>query len=229
MPKAKSNLKTKSSKQTPKTSIAKEEVFSEISNPTETTSKKPNLLNRKTFLILILAGLILLAVYKKNWFVAAMVNGQPITNFEVLSRMNQQHRQQTIDQMVNEKIIMDEARKKGITITKADIDNKISQLEQNVGGAEVLDSLLSQQGQTRDSIRNQLSIQLTIEKLYSGEATTSAEEIDKFITDNAASLNATESAAQKIEAQETIKQQKLSQIFEEKFQALKQAANIKIF
>ena len=190
---------------------------------------KSNFINRKTFLFLAIIGLILLAIYKKELFVAAMVNGQPISNFELLSKMNQQHRMQTIEQMVNEKIIMDEARKKGVVITKADIDNKISKLEQNVGGSETLDSLLSQQGQTRDSIRNQLAIQLTIEKLYSSEATTSAEEIDKFIIDNQGSLTATESAAQKIEAEETIKQQKLSQIFEEKFQALKQAANIKIF
>lgn len=210
-----------------KIKFAKEEVFSEISTPSNLGFKP--ILNRKLFIILILVGLILLAYYKKNWFVAAMVNNQPITNFELLSRMNQQFRQQTINQMVNEKIIKDEGRKKGVTISKNDIDNKISQLEQNVGGAEVLDSLLTQQGQTKSSIRSQLAIQLTIEKLYSKEATTSSEEVDKFILDNKDSLRATESATQKKEAEETIKQQKLSQIFEEKFRALKQAANIKIF
>jgi len=185
--------------------------------------------NRKTIFIILIICLSLLFYYKKNLFIAAMVNGQPITNFELLDKLNQQYRQQTLTQMVDEKIILTEAQKNGVTVSKKDIDNKITELENNLGGSEILDSLLTQQGMTKESLRTRLMIQLTIEKLYSKDATISAEEVDKFIVENKESLRATESAQQKKEAEETLKQQKLTNAFNEKFGALRQTAKIQIF
>ncbi|KKS12787.1 MAG: PpiC-type peptidyl-prolyl cis-trans isomerase [Candidatus Daviesbacteria bacterium GW2011_GWB1_41_5] len=181
------------------------------------------------YLAIIIIGLALLVTYKKEWFIAATVNGAPISNFELLSRMNQQFRSQTLSQMVNEKIILDEAGKNNITILGTDVDSKIAEVEKNVGGPQVLDSMLAQQGQTRESIKNQIKIQLIIERLYANEATISAEEVDKFLEQNKDSLTATDSADQKKEAEDTLKQQKLSQIFNEKFQKLKDSAKIQIF
>ena len=185
--------------------------------------------NRKTALIVLIIGLLLLAFYKKNWFIAALVNNQPISNFEVLNRMNKQHRSQTIEQMVNEQLILSEAQKNKIKITPSDINNKISELEKNVGGAQALDNLLTQQGQTKASLKTQLIIQLSIEKLYASQATVSAQEVNEFIAQNQSQLVATDSAGQLKEAQESLKQQKLSQIFNEKFQQIKQSAKIQIF
>jgi len=185
--------------------------------------------NKKTFLIILLLGLLLLAFYKKSLFIAATVNGTPITNFELISRMNQQFRTQMLDQMVNEKLIATEARKSGVVVTPQEIDQKITQLEANVGGAQMLDTLLQQQSQTRDSLRSQLAIQISIEKLYSKEATVSAQEVEDFILQNKDQLKASDSAGQTQEATDLLKQQKLSQIFNEKFQQLKQSAKIIIF
>lgn len=185
--------------------------------------------NKKTFLVILIVGLLLLAYYKKSLFIAATVNSTPITNFELLSRINQQFRTQMLDQMVNEKLISQEARKNGVTVTPAEIDQKITQLESNVGGAQMLDTLLQQQGQTRDSLKSQLAIQLSIEKLYAKDATVSAQEVEDFIAQNADQLRASDSAGQTTEATDLIKQQKLSQIFNEKFQQLKQSAKVTIF
>lgn len=191
-----------------------------------TTSYRPG---KKVFLIILIAGVLLLLSFKKSWFIAAMVNNSPITNFELLARLNQQYRSRTINQMVNEKVILDEARKKGVGVKASEIDDKISQLENNVGGKEALDGLLAQQGQTRNDLRNQLRIQLAAEKLYDKEATVSAEEIEEFVKQNKENLQATQAAEQKKEAEEILKQQKLGKIFNEKFQQLKQAANVQIF
>lgn len=194
---------------------------------------KSKLQDKRIFAGIVVLGLTLLAVlgifYFKSWIVAATVNGTPITNLELINRMNKQFREQTITQMVNEKIILQEARKNSIVITQSDIDQKITELEKNVGGAQVLDSLLQQQGQTRDSVRDQLKIQLIIEKMYEKDATVSAEEVTAFVEQNAAQLRATESAEQSKEAADIIKQQKVSQVFNEKFQELKKNANVNIF
>lgn len=185
--------------------------------------------NKKTYIILIIAGLLLLAVYKKSLFIAATVNGAPLTNLELQMKLNKQFREQTLNQLINEKIIMNEAAKNNALPTQQEVDSKIAELEKSVGGKETLDTLLAQQGQTRSGLRDQIMLQLAITKLYEKEATVSAEEVIKFIEDNQDQLRATESAEQTKEATDTIKQQKLSQIFSQKFEELKQKANIKIF
>lgn len=185
--------------------------------------------NRKFYLGILIIGLLLLAVYKKSWIVAATVNGRPIFNLELQQRLNEAYRSQTLNQMVNEKLILDEAQKKGVVVTEEELNNKISELEKNLGGAGVFNSLLSQQGQTRDSVKKQLRLQLLIEKLYIGEATVSAQEVNDYLAQNKDTLKASDSAGQTKEAEDSLKQQKLTQIFGQKFQALKQQANIKIF
>lgn len=181
------------------------------------------------YLALVIIVLALLVSYKKSWFIAATVNGSPISNFSLLDRMNQQYRASTLDEMVNEKIIADAARKQNITVSPAEVDAKVTELEGNVGGAAALDSLLSQQGQTRGDLRSQLEILLMMEKMYANEATVSADEVNQFIASNKSQMTATDSAGQIKEATDAIKQQKLNQIYSQKFQDLKQQAQVQIF
>lgn len=185
--------------------------------------------SKKLYLILIALGILLLAVYKKDWFVAATVNGVPVSNLELQSKLNEQFRTQILNQLINEKIIMQEAAKSGAIPQDSEIDQKIAELEANVGGRETLDTLLLQQGQTRMGLKDQLRVQLAVTKLYENEATVSAQEVSKFLAENSTLLQATDSAGQQKEAEETLKQQKLSEIFTQKFQELRQKANIKIF
>lgn len=181
------------------------------------------------YIILIALGILFLGFYKKSWFVAAMVNNVPLTNLELQTKLNQQYKTQTLNQLINEKIIMQEASKNNAIPTEEEINKKIAEVESSVGGKETLDSLLTQQGQTRISLRDQIRVQLAISKLYEKEATVSAEEVAAFLEQNRAQLRATESAAQEKEAYDAIKNQKLSQIFSQKFQELRQKAKIQIF
>lgn len=185
--------------------------------------------DKRLYVVLVILGLLLLFYYKKDWFIAVTVNGQPVTTLEVFSKMSQQYKSQTLNQMINEKIILQEAQKKSVTVSNKEIDNKLAELEKNVGGPQTLDSLLAQQNQTRESLRDQIKIQIIIEKLYVNEATSSTQEVDAFIEQTKNQLTATDSAAQRKEAENLLKQQKLSKIFSEKFQQLKQTANVKIF
>lgn len=209
----------------------KTEIFYNLGNKTGALLKtiKGYRPTKLMWLAVLILGLVLLATFKKNLFLAATVNGSPITNFELLTRLNDQYREQMLNQMVNEKLIYEEARKARVTVGENEVNKRISELETKVGGPQVLDSLLSQQGQTRASIKNQVRVELTIEKLYANEATVSAEEVSKYIEDNKDALSATDSASQQKEAEEALKQQKLVKTFNEKFQELKQQAKIQIF
>lgn len=185
--------------------------------------------NKRLALIALIVGLVLVVLVKKDLLIAATVNSTPITTLELFSEMNKQYRDQTLTQMINEKIILGEIRKNNIVVTEEEIDGKMAELEQSVGGPQVLDSLLAQQNQSRGILRKQLKVQLGIERLYANEATVSAQEVDAFIAENKALLESSDSAKQKEEAENILKQQKVSQIFAQKFQELKQNANIQIF
>jgi len=204
--------------------------FSTTNNLLDKLSKYRNFRSSKKFyIILIIAGLLLLAVYKKNWFIAAIVDGSPITNLDLQMRLNQDFRTQTLTQLINEKIILNEAAKNNAITSETEINNKIKDIETNVGGAQALNSLLSQQGQTKETIRQQIKLQLTIEKLYAKDATVSAEEVTNFIEQNKDQMKATDSAGQQKEAYDAVKNQKLTQIFSQKFQELQTKAKTQIF
>ncbi len=185
--------------------------------------------NKFIYLAIAIIALALLISYKKSWFIAATVNGIPISNFEVLSRENSQFRQQMIDQIINEKLILSEASKKGVKVSEQDIDAKIAEIEKQVGGASAFDSLLAQQGETRTGVRDQVRLTLSLEGMYASEASVSAEEVTKFIEQNKDSLQSSTPAEMTKEATDILKSQKLNQIYSQKFQEIKKAANIQTF
>lgn len=197
-----------------------------MSLPEKIISYRPN---KVVYLLLLAVGITLLFMFKKDWFIAAMVNGTPITNLELQQKLNKQFKSQVLNQLINEKIILQEAARLGIAPKAEEIKQRISEIETRVGGKQALDTLLVQQNTTIESLSDQLRLELIVSKLYEKQASVSAEEVQKFIENNKAILQSTDSASLEKEAEDTIKQQKLSQIFSQKFQELRQKANIKIF
>lgn len=202
--------------------------YSQISDKLPETLRNIKL-NKFIIIAVVIIAVAGLFTYKKNWIIAGSVNGSFISNFEVLSRLNSQFRTQTLNQMINEKIILLEAQKQNISVNQQEVTDKITTLEQSVGGKETLDSLLAQQGQTRVGLQDQVKIQLIIEKLYGNEATVSATEVADFIVQNQAQMQASDSAGQQKEAEDALKQQKLGTLFNQKFQELKSAAKVSIY
>lgn len=184
---------------------------------------------QKFWIAIIIIGLLLLLLTKKNLVVAGLVNGQPITNFELQTRLNKQFRTQTLNQMITEKILEQEASKKGINITPDELNIKIKEIEEQYGGVETFNSILSQQGITREDFKNQTRLQLIVEKLFAEASSPSAEDIEKFMVDNKDLPEATDEAKFRVTAEAQVRQTNLAKVFNEKFQALKQASKIQIF
>ena len=215
-------------KKTPRT--LEEKPFSLVNNLFDKIYSLKNFRSsKKVYLILLIAGLLLLAIYKKNWFVAATVDSMPITNLELQMKLNDQYRAPILDQLITRKIILNEASKNNVIPNPQEVDSKLAELEASVGGKDTFDTILTQQGQTRSGIKERITIQLALTKLYDKEATVSTEEVAKFIKENSAVLQSTDSAKQQQEAYDLLKQQKISEIFNQKFQELRQKAKIVIF
>jgi len=58
-----------------------------------------------------------------------------------------------LDEMINTTLLLQEAKKAGITVTDADVDQSYSDLLKNFGSEETLESQLSAVGMTKDELR----------------------------------------------------------------------------
>jgi foldase protein PrsA len=196
---------------------------SEMDNQPSRSIFKPS---KKLLVILIILGLAALFWYKKSWLVAATVDGKPITNLELQMQLNKQFKEQALNKLINDKIFNQfekEATDKGIVVAQADLDKNISDIENQYGGRETFDSLLSQQGITREDFTQQVKLNLLAEKFFENEIKPTEEEITKFTEDenNKLTPEATDSAKFRELAQNQIKQDKLTNKLREKFQEIK--------
>ncbi len=180
-----------------------------------------------------LIGLLIVAVLFwifKGQFIAAMVNGQPISRWQLNSELGKKFGSQVLDGLINERLILAAAKQKGIFVTANEIDNRMKQIEDRLKGKMGLDEALKAQGLTKEDLRKQIEIQISIEKLFDKEATVSTQEIDDYLGRNKeAYKNATDEAAVKKEIAGIIHQQKISDAFEKWFADIRKNAKIQSF
>lgn len=136
-----------------------------------------------TLLVILVA---VFAFIKKDWFVAAVVNNQPITTLELYQNLKAKDGQAVLDQLIRDKLIVQEANKKGISISQKDIDDRIAQVVKQVGGQDALNSALAQQNLTQAEFKNQIKIQLMVEKILSKQIVVTDKEVSDYIAKNPA-------------------------------------------
>ncbi|KKR32720.1 MAG: Foldase protein PrsA, partial [Candidatus Gottesmanbacteria bacterium GW2011_GWC2_39_8] len=156
-----------------------------------------------------------------------IVNGKPISAFQLNKALNDKYGKQTLEMMIDKQIILDAAAQKGVRVISKDVDNKEKELEKSLNGKVSLTELLKNQGLTKSDFRDQLLVRLTIEKLFSNQATVSDKEIDDFLTKNKDQLGeTTDSAKLRQTAIDNIKQQKIAEEFDKWFADAKQKAKV---
>jgi hypothetical protein len=181
------------------------------------------------FLSIVLLALISIFFLKRNWLLAAQVNNSYVTNLEVQDRLNKQYKKAVLDELVDEKIIQNEANNKGVNVTEQEINTKLTEYETQFGGPDKLDAALEQKGLNRETVRYRVKTELLLTKMYGGEVTVSEKEISDYVTVNKAVLQAADPEGQKAEAEQNIRSQKLFTIVSQKFQELKDAAKVTKF
>ncbi|KKR88405.1 MAG: Foldase protein PrsA [Candidatus Gottesmanbacteria bacterium GW2011_GWA2_41_12] len=224
MPAKKSTKKSpgKNTRKTPK--ISTENMMPTVSE-NSAEEKKRNVKPYILIAVLLLAGVLL---YKnKGLFIAGIVNGKPISAFQLNKALNDKYGKQTLEMMIDKQIILDAAAQKGVRVISKDVDNKEKELEKSLNGKVSLTELLKNQGLTKSDFRDQLLVRLTIEKLFSNQATVSDKEIDDFLTKNKDQLGeTTDSAKLRQTAIDNIKQQKIAEEFDKWFADAKQKAKV---
>lgn len=184
-----------------------------VATPTlpDFSSIRTKLSQPRVFIGLIVVVLAVGAFFLKGLFVAAMVNGEPITRASVISELEKQGGKQALSSLVNQTLILQEAKKKNVQATQADVDASLKQIEDSLKSqGQNLDTALAMQGMTRQDLMMQLKLRTLVEKLLADKVKVSDKEIADYIDKNKANLptNMTPEELNKT-VTEQLKQQKL--------------------
>ena len=171
-------------------------------------------------LLLVLLGM------NKGMVVASLVNGKPIFTWQLHSVLRARFGQQTLEGMIGEMLIKDEAKKAGIIISKEDLEAKEKEIVASLGADVSLDELLKFQGLSKSDFEKQVLLQLTVEKLLSKDMVVSEKDIDAYISTNSATLVATDQGALRTEAKQAIITSGVAEKLQGWFAELRQKAKV---
>lgn len=147
----------------------------------------------------------------KGLFIAAMVNGSPISRLSVIQSLEKGSGKVALESLIVEKLINNEAAKKDITVSDDEVNAEVSNIEAQVksqGGT--LDTALTSQGMTLETLKNQIVLQKKLEALLADKIQVTDADKSKFIADNKVKIPKGEEASYDNQIIQAIKQQKLS-------------------
>lgn len=236
------------SKSTPKTSVktrtpvqshavksSKKKEAVAVDDSTKTTEhvKRKSFQFRKPYLFFAL-GIVLLGALLylgRGLFVAAVVNGQPISRIAVVKEAEKQSGRQALDIIVRNTLIEQEARKANISVSNQEIDDEIKRIEDTLSKqGQKLDDILVMQGLTREDVRTDLRLNLLVNKIVGKDVEVTDKEIDDYINTNRELLpqDQSEEELRKV-ASEQLKQQKLNEKVSTWFESLQTKAKVMYF
>lgn len=206
--------------------MSEPEYMKDVTYQNNSETKK-NYLLYILFLLLIALGFIL---YKnKDLYLSGTYNGKPVFAWELNSRLKQRFGSQVLDELINERIVLEEAAKKNIAVTQDEINKKVSEIEKSLGNKTSFDEALKQQGLTLEEFRNQIKLRLIVDKIVGSDVKVTDKEVEDYITKNEEMLKTlvgTDSAKVKTYTVDALKQQKISGLFEKWFTDLKNKTKI---
>ncbi len=134
-------------------------------------------------LLLVLIALTAYTLYKK-YFVAAYVNGEPISRMEVINELEKQNGKNILKQLTSEKLILQEANKRHINVTSKEIDTQMKTIESSIKSQGMtLQQALDSQGMTKDQFTKQIKYQQLLQKMVKKPVVSDAE-INDYIDKN---------------------------------------------
>jgi foldase protein PrsA len=120
----------------------------------------------------ILAGLVAWAVGAPSSFgapaagpVMATVNGESITQEDLVQRLLRYNGKSALDAMINRTIVSQEAKRQGVSVTDAEVDQRLGLIKNQLGGAEGYSRWLSQSGLAETQHREQVRATVLTEKI----------------------------------------------------------------
>jgi len=182
----------------------------------------------KNILIAIIVVIVVLILgLIKDQFVAASVNGEQINRLELIQELEKREGKRALENLISEKLIMQEARKKEINISDEEIDREIVTIEKTIKNqGQNLDDLLTLQGLTRQKLKEEIRVQVILKKLV-GKLEVTDKEVDDYIEKNKDSIPVDANTEEvKRQAKTQLEQDKLNQKIQSLVDELRKNAKI---
>lgn len=188
-------------------------------------------IRKKLLIVVFVLGLSYFLFSSKELFIAATVNGYPVSRISVIRDLEKQGGSQVLDNLINEMLITQEAKKAGVVVTETEIDARIDELKDQMSAqGQDIDTLLSSQGVSQEEFRKNIRIQVFVEKVLGDKVTVTDEQIASFVETNKAFLPADLSEDElKDLARQELTQQELANQYSTWIAEVKQNSDIKYF
>ena len=153
-------------------------IKKEIAIPKEVKSKK------------ILWPIIILLIALALWFlkdqvIVAMVNGKPITRFQVIKELEKQGASQVLDSLVTMELVKQVIDKSAIEIDEEAVQQQITEIEENLSAqGQNLDDILVAQNLTRADVEKDIKLNLQLDKILADKIQVSEEEVLEYFETN---------------------------------------------
>jgi hypothetical protein len=225
-----------SAKASPKTSVSTRTSVQSHAVDASSKSKEsaPQKMKFRRSYILFAAGIIILGALLylgRGFFVAAVVNGQPISRVSIIKEAEKQSGRQALDTIVRNTLIEQEARKANVSVSNQEIDDEIKKVEETLSKqGQKLDDVLAMQGMTKEDLRRLIRLDKLVGKIVGKDVKVTDEEVNDYLTKNKDLLPEGQSEEElKKAATEQIKQQKLNDKIRTWLESLQTKAKIMYF
>ncbi|MCY9669743.1 peptidylprolyl isomerase [Paenibacillus alginolyticus] len=122
----------------------------------------------------------------------AKVNGVNISTDQLYKAMLVSGGQQTLDSLISDELINQEAQKTGIQITDEDIQKEISSIQSSYASNDEFQQALTSYGMTLDDLKKNMKSQVLLKKILEPQITISDDEIKQYYDQNIESLKVPE-------------------------------------
>jgi hypothetical protein len=177
-------------------------------------------------LLVIVIGLIVLSGLKL--FVAGFVNGRPISRIWLDRELERRVGQRLMDAEIGKILVMQEAKKKGIKVTTADVKQRGDVFKSEVEKqGSTFEDFLNFQGMTQSEFEDEIRLQIMVEKLLGEKVTVSDDEAKAYFEGNKTYFaeDATFEGSKEL-AKEAVFQQKVSEMYQSWLEELRGKAKI---
>src|SRR3989344_1587385 len=175
---------------------------------------KRHLVRWAIIIVVVVIVLTLLYVFR-GMFVAALIDGTPVSRFAVVRELEQQSGAQVLDALVNQALVEKKAEELGITVSDQDIEQALSDISANLSAQNMtLEDALKAENVTLEQVRKTIRLQKLTERILEDQLAVSEEEIKMYMEQNKDFLPPTDSIEeQKKLVQDMLRQQKFASVF----------------
>ncbi len=137
-------------------------------------------------LALVIIGAVALIIFTQYDPAVALVNGEKIKRSDLYELMYRQSGKDLLESLIIERLILQEGKKSGISVSEADVDAEIEEIiEQHFMGSEDQFTLyLDTQGVTMDTIRHELMINLVAQGIVLADLEITDKEAREYFEEN---------------------------------------------